>query len=44
MKIYGNDEIGELALAFMLVKRVQEAQANTEERETWSWTQLSPIW
>ena len=31
VKIYGNDEIGELALAFNnLSKRVQEAQANTE--------------
>ena len=34
MKIYGNDEIGELALAFNnLSKRVQEAQANTESEK-----------
>ncbi|SUM67308.1 two-component sensor histidine kinase [Staphylococcus hominis] len=35
VKIYGNDEIGELALAFNnLSKRVQEAQANTESEKT----------
>ncbi|HAR6236858.1 TPA: cell wall metabolism sensor histidine kinase WalK [Staphylococcus pseudintermedius] len=34
VKIYGNDEIGELALAFNnLSKRVQEAQANTESEK-----------
>lgn len=34
VKIYGNDEIGELALAFNnLAKRVQEAQANTESEK-----------
>ena len=34
VKIYGNDEIGELALAFNnLFKRVQEAQANTESEK-----------
>ena len=34
VKIYGNDEIGELALAFnILSKRVQEAQANTESEK-----------
>lgn len=34
VKIYGNDEIGELALAFNnLSKRVQEAQANTENEK-----------
>ena len=35
VKIYGNDEIGELALAFNnLSKRVQEAQANTESEKS----------
>ncbi|MEB6301100.1 cell wall metabolism sensor histidine kinase WalK [Mammaliicoccus sciuri] len=34
VKIYGNDEIGELALSFNnLSKRVQEAQANTESEK-----------
>ena len=34
VKIYGNDEIGELALAFNnLSKRVQEAQANTKSEK-----------
>lgn len=34
VKIYGNDEIGELALAFNnLSKRVQETQANTESEK-----------
>lgn len=34
VKIYGNDEIGELALAFNnLSKRVQEAQTNTESEK-----------
>ncbi|EGQ2879231.1 cell wall metabolism sensor histidine kinase WalK [Staphylococcus pseudintermedius] len=34
VKIYGNDEIGELELAFNnLSKRVQEAQANTESEK-----------
>ena len=34
VKIYGNDEIGELALAFNnLSKRVQEAKANTESEK-----------
>lgn len=34
VKIYGNDEIGELALAFNnLSKRVQEVQANTESEK-----------
>src|SRR5699024_5088740 len=34
VKIYGNDEIGELALAFNnLSKRVQEAQANKESEK-----------
>lgn len=34
VKIYGNDEIGELVLAFNnLSKRVQEAQANTESEK-----------
>lgn len=34
VKIYGNDEIGELALAFNnLSNRVQEAQANTESEK-----------
>jgi len=34
VKIYGNDEIGELALAYNnLSKRVQEAQANTESEK-----------
>ncbi|MCU7557943.1 cell wall metabolism sensor histidine kinase WalK [Macrococcus capreoli] len=34
VKVYGNDEIGELALTFNnLSKRVQEAQANTESEK-----------
>ncbi|WJP97828.1 cell wall metabolism sensor histidine kinase WalK [Macrococcus bovicus] len=34
VKVYGNDEIGELALTFNnLAKRVQEAQANTESEK-----------
>ena len=33
MKIYGNDEIGELALAFNNLSKRKEAQANTESEK-----------